>query len=147
MGDQTQAYDIFQTPLSSGYPLPLMLRTSLDSYSFSLVTLKVQKREIFRTFLFLTGRFRSKGKILQNSASTVYTRSQLFGKSTVNLFFVGLIWAYYDVSCWVVFRNEVFFCKASARVVMAIFYPSDEFYLCTTIFEEIHTLTVTINHL
>ncbi len=23
MGDQTQAYDIFQTPLSSGYPLPL----------------------------------------------------------------------------------------------------------------------------
>ncbi len=24
MGDQTQAYDIFQTPLSSGYPLPLM---------------------------------------------------------------------------------------------------------------------------
>ncbi len=25
MGDQTQAYDIFQTPLSSGYPLPLRL--------------------------------------------------------------------------------------------------------------------------
>ncbi len=24
MGDQTQAYDIFQTPLSSGYPLPLI---------------------------------------------------------------------------------------------------------------------------
>ncbi len=24
MGDQTQAYDIFQTPLSYGYPLPLM---------------------------------------------------------------------------------------------------------------------------
>ncbi len=23
MGDQIQAYDIFQTPLSSGYPLPL----------------------------------------------------------------------------------------------------------------------------
>ncbi len=23
MGDQTQAYDIFQAPLSSGYPLPL----------------------------------------------------------------------------------------------------------------------------
>ncbi len=23
MGDQTQAYDIFQTPPSSGYPLPL----------------------------------------------------------------------------------------------------------------------------
>ncbi len=23
MGDQTQSYDIFQTPLSSGYPLPL----------------------------------------------------------------------------------------------------------------------------
>jgi hypothetical protein len=27
MGDQTQAYDIFQTPLSSGYPLPLKERT------------------------------------------------------------------------------------------------------------------------
>ncbi len=26
MGDQTQAYDIFQTPLSSGYPLPLSVR-------------------------------------------------------------------------------------------------------------------------
>ncbi len=25
MGDQTQAYDIFQTPLSSGYPLPLSI--------------------------------------------------------------------------------------------------------------------------
>jgi hypothetical protein len=25
MGDRTQAYDIFQTPLSSGYPLPLTL--------------------------------------------------------------------------------------------------------------------------
>ncbi len=25
MGDQTQAYDIFQAPLSSGYPLPLMI--------------------------------------------------------------------------------------------------------------------------
>jgi hypothetical protein len=24
MGDQTQAYDIFQAPLSSGYPLPLL---------------------------------------------------------------------------------------------------------------------------
>ncbi len=24
MGDQTQAYDIFQTTLSSGYPLPLI---------------------------------------------------------------------------------------------------------------------------
>jgi len=29
MGDQTQAYDIFQTPLSSGYPLPLSARLSL----------------------------------------------------------------------------------------------------------------------
>ncbi len=27
MGDQTQAYDIFQTPLSSGYPLPLRTET------------------------------------------------------------------------------------------------------------------------
>jgi hypothetical protein len=26
MGDQTQAYDIFQTPLSSGYPLPLITK-------------------------------------------------------------------------------------------------------------------------
>ncbi len=25
MGDQTQAYDIFQAPLSSGYPLPLII--------------------------------------------------------------------------------------------------------------------------
>ncbi len=33
MGDQTQAYDIFQTPLSSGYPLPLshyILVTAVD---------------------------------------------------------------------------------------------------------------------
>ncbi len=28
MGDQTQAFDIFQTPLSSGYPLPLRDFTS-----------------------------------------------------------------------------------------------------------------------
>ncbi len=28
MGDQTQAYDIFQTPLSSGYPLPLTLEST-----------------------------------------------------------------------------------------------------------------------
>jgi hypothetical protein len=28
MGDQTQAYDIFQTPLSSGYPLPLIRELS-----------------------------------------------------------------------------------------------------------------------
>ncbi len=31
MGDQTQAYDIFQTPLSSGYPLPL--KASIQYYS------------------------------------------------------------------------------------------------------------------
>ena len=30
MGDQTQAYDIFQTPLSSGYPLPLNGFLQLD---------------------------------------------------------------------------------------------------------------------
>jgi hypothetical protein len=32
MGDQTQAYDIFQTPLSSGYPLPLSQYVSNDGY-------------------------------------------------------------------------------------------------------------------
>ncbi len=31
MGDQTQAYDIFQTPLSSGYPLPLSMELDLQS--------------------------------------------------------------------------------------------------------------------
>ncbi len=29
MGDQTQAYDIFQAPISSGYPLPLTQRSPL----------------------------------------------------------------------------------------------------------------------
>ncbi len=31
MGDQTQAYDIFQTPLSSGYPLPLRIVLSTQN--------------------------------------------------------------------------------------------------------------------
>jgi hypothetical protein len=31
MGDQTQAYDIFQTPLSSGYPLPLRKQKGKES--------------------------------------------------------------------------------------------------------------------
>jgi hypothetical protein len=30
MGDQTQAYDIFQTPLSSGYPLPLRIHSGIQ---------------------------------------------------------------------------------------------------------------------
>jgi hypothetical protein len=32
MGDQTQAYDIFQTPLSSGYPLPLRSIAELRAF-------------------------------------------------------------------------------------------------------------------
>ncbi len=37
MGDQTQAYDIFQTPLGSGYPLPLINpRQRWSSTIFSL---------------------------------------------------------------------------------------------------------------
>ncbi len=34
MGDQTQAYEIFQTPLSSGYPLPL--RIEIDWFLLSV---------------------------------------------------------------------------------------------------------------
>ncbi len=42
MGDQTQAYDIFQTPLSSGYPLPLstlmpLLEKNKKIVNFNLV--------------------------------------------------------------------------------------------------------------
>ncbi len=44
MGDQTQAYDIFQTPLSSGYPLPLSskiyLITGREAYKVQLTGLK-----------------------------------------------------------------------------------------------------------
>jgi hypothetical protein len=36
MGDQTQAYDIFQTPLSSGYPLPLKRNTTVNAFSSSI---------------------------------------------------------------------------------------------------------------
>jgi hypothetical protein len=38
MGDQTQAYDIFQTPLSSGYPLPLSFTNAgtVTTYIFIL---------------------------------------------------------------------------------------------------------------
>ncbi len=39
-GDQTQAYDIFQTPLSSGYPLPLkhFLKYWTVSISFDILS-------------------------------------------------------------------------------------------------------------
>ena len=50
MGDKTQAFDIFQTPLSSHYPLPLKV-TKCEIFDRSdfhdFYTLKVHKREIF----------------------------------------------------------------------------------------------------
>jgi hypothetical protein len=63
MGDQTQAYDIFQTPLSSGYPLSLILEGystgSLQFPSFEIdvtVSKRFQNRQgliIFDIFLFI----------------------------------------------------------------------------------------------
>ncbi len=39
MGDQTQAYDIFQAPLSSGYPLPL--NNTFLKLCYFIVSLKI----------------------------------------------------------------------------------------------------------
>ena len=46
MGDQTQAYDIFQTPLSSGYPLPLNLGLIWGLELLNLET-NLEKPQIF----------------------------------------------------------------------------------------------------
>ncbi len=35
MGDQTQACDIYQTPLSSGYPLPLIQKQVIELHKTS----------------------------------------------------------------------------------------------------------------
>jgi hypothetical protein len=40
MGDQTQAYDIFPTPLSSGYPLPLSNFTKRTDNGGSIIVEK-----------------------------------------------------------------------------------------------------------
>jgi hypothetical protein len=37
MGDQTQACDIFQAPLSSGYPLPLTVISKIGNFHVSTV--------------------------------------------------------------------------------------------------------------
>ncbi len=43
MGDQTQAYDIFQTPLSSGYPLPLNYRRILGLMNWWISPLTIHR--------------------------------------------------------------------------------------------------------
>ncbi len=48
MGDQTQAYDIFQTPLSSGYPLPLSLEHKKSYCIFSLCYWKTMQVSVKR---------------------------------------------------------------------------------------------------
>jgi hypothetical protein len=46
MGDQTQPYDIFQTPLSSGYPLPLTDKKAGTDGFFAISCWKPDKVKI-----------------------------------------------------------------------------------------------------